>query len=84
MAATIIAKLEQWPTLQGDEMVPTLTRAVKHVLQSTDARRALSMSYDDGPLSLVVKPTVDIMVAYCEEHIQRITSSNSSSRLLQS
>jgi hypothetical protein len=76
MAGKIIAKLEQWPTLPGEEMVPTLTRAVNHMLKSIDARRALTMSYDDGPLSVVVKPTVDIMVAYCEKHIERLGDSS--------
>ena len=68
MAQLLIERLETWPKLEGDKLVPTLTRTVDHMLKSKDARRALQMCYDDGSFSLIVKPSITIMVEYCERH----------------
>ena len=70
MADKVIEKMKKWPFLHGDDLISTVSRAVDHMLKNDDAVRALTMCYDDGSLSIVVKPTVDVVVAYCDIHIK--------------
>tara|TARA_B100001540_G_scaffold316111_1_gene345096 strand:+ start:1638 stop:1853 length:216 start_codon:yes stop_codon:yes gene_type:complete len=65
----IINRLKKWPVLDGDDLVPTLTRAVHHSLEHEDSVRALNMLYEDRVLKLVISPALDIVIAAVERRL---------------
>lgn len=69
----ILSRLEKWPELEGEDFVPVLTRSVKHMLKHEDSRKALKMCYEDGPLWMVLKPSIDALLLFCEGHIKSRT-----------
>lgn len=65
----VVARLKKWPVLDGDDLVPTLTRAVRHSLQHDDSVRALNMLFEDRVLRVVVAPAVDLVMTAVERQL---------------
>lgn len=62
----ILKRLETWPETPGEGTIPTLTRAVAHMLRNEDARRALVLVCEEKYLGHVVRPCLDTVVACVE------------------
>ena len=69
MSKDIVSRLKNWPELDGDEFVPILTRSVKHMLKHEDSVKALKLCYEDGPLWVLLRPSIDALVMYCENYM---------------
>lgn len=65
----VVTRLKKWPVLDGDDLVPTLTRAVRHSLEHEDSVRALHMLYDDKVLRVVIAPAVDLVMTAVERRL---------------
>ena len=61
-AAALLLRLEAWDAPEGEEFAPVCARAVKHMLANEDARSALRMCYETGPLAFALRPGINLFV----------------------